>query len=146
MSEQLHVVFRVGDTEYAISAGEVSMMETWEGATRVPGAPPFVAGLVQVRGDVVPVIDLRARFGLPPAEPSLDTRVLVVGDGARRVGLKVDQAREVLRIDEAQTSAPPDEIARGTQRFVRAIARARGRLLMVVDAARVAGAEEDEHG
>ena len=72
-------------------------MESFAGATPVPGAPPYVAGLVQVRGRVVPVVDLRARFGLPAAEPTLDTRIVVAQHGERTVGLLVDSAREVRR-------------------------------------------------
>jgi purine-binding chemotaxis protein CheW len=143
---QLHVVFRVGETEYAVPAGEVVMMESWGGATPVPGAPGYVAGLVQVRGEVVPVVDMRVRFGLPPVEASLDTRVLVICDDQRKVGLKVDQAREVVRIDEARLREPPEEIARASARFVRSIAQTDDRLLMVIDGPRVIGAEEELDG
>jgi purine-binding chemotaxis protein CheW len=61
----LHVVFKVAGAEYAIPASEVLQMESYTGATPVPGAPAHVAGLMQVRGRVVPVVDARARFGLP---------------------------------------------------------------------------------
>jgi purine-binding chemotaxis protein CheW len=141
---ELHVVFSVGETEYAIAAADVTMMETWTGATRVPGAPPWVAGLVQMRGEVVPVIDLRARFGLDAAEPTLDTRVVVVREGDRKVGLKVDRAREVIRIDRAAFDAPPEEVSRSGKRFVRAVMRAGKRLLMVIDSGAVVG--EENHG
>lgn len=146
MSQLLHVVFRVGETDYAVPAGEVVMMETWGGATPVPGAPRHVAGLVQVRGEVVPVVDMRVRFGLPPVEASLDTRVLVICDEARKVGLKVDRAREVVRIDEEALREPPEELARTSARFVRSIAQTDDRLLMVIDGARVIGAEEVPDG
>ena len=146
MSQLLHVVFRVGETDYAVPAGEVAMMESWAGATPVPGAPRYVAGLVQVRGEVVPVVDMRVRFGLPPVEESLDTRVLVISDDQRKVGLKVDRAREVVRIDEETLCDPPEELARTSARFVRAIAQTDDRLLMVIDGARVIGAEEELDG
>ncbi len=145
MSE-LHVVFRVGDADYALPASEVLTMDSWSGATRVPGAPPYVAGLVQIRGEVVPVVDLRARFGLPPAEASLDTRVVVVMEHDRKVGLKVDQAREVIRVDRDRVREPPEEVVRATERFVRSVIQADERLLMVIDAARVVGEEERSHG
>lgn len=141
----LHVVFSVGDVEYALPASVVVTMDAWEGATRVPGAPPHVAGLVQIRGEVVPVLDLRVRFGLPPAEPTSDTRIVVVAEDHRKVGLKVDRAREVIRVESGTESEPPQEVTRATDRFVMSIIQTNDRLLMVIDSARVIG-EEDAHG
>jgi purine-binding chemotaxis protein CheW len=138
---ELHVVFAVGETEYVVAAADVVMMESWQGATRVPGAPPWVAGLVQMRGEVVPVIDLRARFGLDALEPTLDTRIVVVRTGERTVGLKVDRAREVIQLDRAQMGAPPEDVSRASKRFVRAVTQSGTRLLMMIDSSRVVGEE-----
>jgi purine-binding chemotaxis protein CheW len=90
---QLHVTFRVGTAEYVVPAAQVLHLESFEAATHVPGAPPYVAGLVQVRGRVVPVVDLRKRFGLPDIAHALAHRVVVVQLGARIAGLLVDDAR-----------------------------------------------------
>lgn len=144
MSE-LHVVFSVGEAEYALPASDVLTMDAWEGATKVPGTPSHVAGIVQIRGEVVPVVDLRERFGLSPAEPSTDTRVLVVLADERKVGLKVDRAREVIRVEPERVREPPEELAQTSERFVRALIHAGDRLLMVIDPGRVIGKEEP-HG
>ena len=74
----LHVTFQVGGADYAIPATEVLHLESFESATHVPGAPAYVTGLVQVRGRVVPVVDLRTRFGLPAADRTIDHRIVVV--------------------------------------------------------------------
>ncbi|MCO5166342.1 MAG: chemotaxis protein CheW [Planctomycetes bacterium] len=137
----LHVVFAVGEVEYAIPVGEVLHMEAFSGATRVPGAAPWVAGVIQTRRQVVPVVDLRARFGLPAAAPTLDTRVIVVRLGDRTIGLLADRAREVLTLGDDQLQAPPEVVTRGAAGFVRQVARAGPRLLMLLDTARVAGEE-----
>lgn len=137
----LHVVFAVDEVEYALPAAEVLHMEAFSGATRVPGAVPWVAGMIQTRRQVVPVVDLRARFGLPPAASTLDTRVIVVRVGERTVGLLADRAREVLTLGDDQLEAPPEVVARGAAGFVRSIARADRRLLMLLDTARVVGEE-----
>lgn len=142
----LHVLFRVGDGEYAVPADRVMVMESFEGATRVPGTPPWVAGLVQIRGEVVPVVDLRARFGLPPGERSLDNRVVVVKEADRSVGLLVDSAREVLPISRESFRDPPEPVALGADRFVKSVAKAGDRLLMLIDSRRVVGAPEDVQG
>lgn len=133
----LHVVFKVGDADYVVSAESVLYMESFTGATPVPGAPAFVAGLVQIRQRVVPVVDLRLRFGLPPAEPGLGQRVIVVQVDERAVGLLVDSAREVLDVPAEAVRPPPDLIAGQSQGFVRAVVAVRDRLLMSLDLARV---------
>lgn len=140
----LHVVYRVGDAEYVIPAAEVVQMETWSGATPVPGSAPWVLGVAQMRGALVPVVDLRARFGLPPADEALDHRVVVVRRHDGLVGLKVDRAREVLAVDEDAFEEPPALVQRAGADagrvgggWVRAVVRVGERVLMDVDFDRV---------
>jgi purine-binding chemotaxis protein CheW len=142
---ELHVAFRVGDATYVLPASSVIQMESFSGATRVPGAPEYVAGLVQVRGTVIPVLDLRARFRLPPIEPTLDSRMVVVERGKRRVALLVDSAREILKLDPESFEPPPEVMAAQSEHFVRSVARLGERLVMLIDCDRVIG-EEDIHG
>jgi purine-binding chemotaxis protein CheW len=137
----LHVGFRVGAADYAVPAAAVLHLESYSGATPVPGAPPYVAGLVQVRGRLVPVVDLRARFGLAPVEHALDHRVVVVQVGPRVVGLLVDSAREVLHVDDSAVERPPDLIEHQAGGFVKAVATVGKRLVLLVDVPRVIGEE-----
>lgn len=141
----LYVLFRVGDGEYALPAADVAQMESYAGATPVPGTAPHVVGLVQMRGRVVPVVDLRRRFGLPAVQPTLDSRVVVVDRGGRAVGLLVDSAREVVHLDDGAIEAPPEVLTAQGDRFVRSVARAGDRLLMLIDFQKVVG-EEGSHG
>jgi purine-binding chemotaxis protein CheW len=142
----LHVIFRVGTAEYVLPASAVLQMESFDGATPIPGAAPFVAGIIHVRGHVVPVVDLRVRFGLPPIAPTLDSRVVVVQLGERIVGLLADGAREVVKLAPDQLQAPPSMMsADGAEAFVKAVAYVQKRLLMLLDFAKVIG-EEAAHG
>ena len=145
MSDTLHVVFDVAGAEYALPASDVVAMETYTGATRVPGAAPHVAGLIQIRGRVVPVVDLRARFGLPPKEVDLDSRVVVTQLGERTVALLVDRARRVLQVPADAFAPPPEVVVEHAAGFVTAVARVDGRLLMRLDLAKVIG-EVVQHG
>jgi purine-binding chemotaxis protein CheW len=135
----LHVVFTVGEAVYVIPSTEVREMETFHGATRIPGTLAYVAGLVQIRGRVIPVIDLRARFGLGPIERTLDTRVIVVSEGDREVGLLADSAREVLKIEPDAFGPPPDVVSAQAAGFVNAIADVGKRLVLRLDTSRVIG-------
>lgn len=137
----LHVAFRVGNADYVVDANDVLHLETFSEATHVPGAPAFVAGLVQVRGKLVPVVDLRTRFGLAASERTLDNRVIVVKVGTRVAGLLVDSAREVLRLDETTFEPPPQLVDTQARGFVKAVATQAQRLLLVVDVPRLLGEE-----
>jgi purine-binding chemotaxis protein CheW len=138
---ELHVVFKVAGGEYVIAAADVLQMETFTGATRVPGSPAHVAGLVQIRGRVVPVVSLRDLFGLPAIDLTLDSRVLVVQDGERTVGLLVDSAREVVELDPGQLKPPPQLTQQRGTPFVKGVGQAGERLLMLIDCKQVLGEE-----
>lgn len=135
----LHIAFQVGDSGYLVPAENVLYMESFTGATLVPGAAPFVVGLVQIRQRVIPVIDLRIRFGLAPAAPSLEQRVIVVQVAERIVGLLVDTAREVVHVPEDAIAPPPELITGQSAGFVRAVARVKDRLSMLIDLDKVIG-------
>jgi purine-binding chemotaxis protein CheW len=139
----LHVIFKVAGGEYVLPASDVLQMESFTGATPVPGAAPYVAGIIHVRGRVVPVVDLRARFGLPAAPPTLDSRVVVGELAGRTVGLLADSAREVVKVDSEQLHAPPSMMTvDGAEGFVKAVAQVDKRLLMLLDFAKVIGEEQ----
>jgi purine-binding chemotaxis protein CheW len=137
----LHVLFKVDETLYALPASVVLQMESYTGATVVPGAPAFVAGIIQLRGRVVPVVDLRARFGLPPKERTLETRVVVGEQHDRTVALVVDSAREVVRMAPSQLKPPPRLVDDGARGFVKFVVQLGDRTVMVLDFAKVIGEE-----
>jgi purine-binding chemotaxis protein CheW len=141
----LYVLFKVADAEYVLPAADVLHMESYSGATRVPGAPAHVVGLMQIRRRVIPVVDLRLRFGLPAREPTLDSRVVVVQCGERAVGLLADSAREVKSMNADDFRPPPELIAEQSAGYVTRVAQAGTRLLMLIDFRQVIG-EEVPHG
>ena len=120
-------------------------MESFSGATRVPGAAAEVAGLIQIRGQVVPVLDVRVVFGFDKLAPTIDSRVVVMKHGERTVGLLVDSAREVLKIPAGDFQPPPAVVAQQADGMVKAVAQSGNRLLMLIDFTKVIG-EEQDHG
>jgi purine-binding chemotaxis protein CheW len=137
----LYVLFKVADAEYALPASDVLHMESYDGATPVPGAPSYVTGLMQIRRRVVPVVDLRRRFGLPDIAPTLDSRVVVVQAGERAIGLLADSAREVRNMNAEDFQPPPELIAEQSSGYVMKVARDGDRLLMLIDFRKVIGEE-----
>lgn len=146
----LHVMFQVGGADYVVSAADVMQMESFTGATEVPGSPPHVAGLVQLRGQVLPVVDVRARFGLPAHDRPPDARMIVVERQQRRVALLVDRARDVIELAADEFHDPPELVAAQAAGFVRSIAQRDHRVLMLVDLEKVIGKDplerEGHHG
>jgi purine-binding chemotaxis protein CheW len=140
-SPTLYILFKVDDADYALPADVVLQMETYTGATIVPGAPSFVRGIIQVRGRVVPVVDLRMRFGLEAQPITHETRVVVGELHDRTVALVADSAREVVRMTRAQLKPPPRLMEDGSKGFVKAVAQLGERTVMVLDFAKLIGEE-----
>ncbi len=132
-----YILFTVAGTTYALRSGEVRHMEMIEDITRVPNAPSFVDGVVFSRGQVVPVVNLRARFGFERASHDLRTRLVVVQSAARLVGLVVDSAREFVNIPPDAVQPPHEALAGMSGRYVEGIASLGGRLILVLDLSRV---------
>ena len=132
-----YILFTVAGTTYALRSGEVRHMEMIENITRVPNAPSFVDGVVFSRGQVVPVVNLRARFGFERASRDLRTRLVVVQSAARLVGLVVDSAREFVNIPPDAVQPPHEALAGMSGRYVEGIASIGGRLILVLDLSRV---------
>ena len=131
------ILFTVAGTTYALRSGEVRHMEMIEDITRVPNAPSFVDGVVFSRGQVVPVVNLRARFGFERAAHDLRSRLIVVQSAARLVGLVVDSAREFINIPPDAVQPPHEALAGMSGRYVEGIASIGGRLILVLDLSRI---------
>ena len=99
--------FRIGGEDYAIDVMRVREIIHPLPITRVPRTPPFLEGVIRVRGEVIPVLDVRKRLGVPAAEPTRKTRFLVVNVAGQRIGLVVDEVCEVLRIPRSEIRPAP---------------------------------------
>ncbi len=131
-ARQSYILFGVAGTSYAIRSDQVLHMEMVEHVTPVPNAPPFVEGVVFSRGQVVPVINLRARFGFDRKGLDLRTRLLVVQDEARQVGLLADDAREFINIVDAAIQPPNEAIGGLSGNYVEGIATLGERIVLIL--------------
>ena len=132
-----YILFSVAATTYALPSREVRHMEMIEGTTRVPNAPAFIDGVVFSRGQVVPVVNLRARFGFDRAEFDLRTRLIVVQAGERLIGLVADSAREFVTIPPDAIQPPNDALTGMSGRYVDGIASMGDRLVLVLSLDRI---------
>jgi purine-binding chemotaxis protein CheW len=132
-----YILFTVAATTYALPSGEVRHMEMIEDITRVPNAPSFIDGVVFSRGQVVPVVNLRARFGFERVPFDLRTRLIVVQAGARLIGLVADAAREFVSIPPDAIQPPNEALTGMSGRYVDGIASVRDRLILVLNLDRI---------
>jgi purine-binding chemotaxis protein CheW len=127
------VGFSLDETQLAVPIARVVEILRVEAVTRVPGAPPELRGVTNVRGRVVPVVELRTRLLLPPAEISPRSRILLVEAQGRVLGLLVDAVDQVRKVPVSSVLEPPSELrSRGTD-YVRAVARLDDRLIILID-------------
>jgi purine-binding chemotaxis protein CheW len=132
-----YILFSVSGTTYALPTADVRHMEMIEDITRVPNAPSFVDGVVFSRGQVVPVINLRARFGFDRAPHDLRTRLIVVQAESRVIGLLVDVAREFVSIAPEAIQPPHEALAGMSGRYVEGVASIGDRLILILNLQRI---------
>jgi purine-binding chemotaxis protein CheW len=135
-----YILFSVAGTTYALPSHQVRHMEMVEQVTAVPNAPPFVEGVVFSRGQVVPVINLRVRFGFERAARDLRSRLLVVEAAGRIVGLLADDAREFMPIADAAINPPGDAIAGLSGNYLEGVTTAGDRIVFILNLVRVVDA------
>ena len=136
------VTFRVGGEEFGLDVFSVHEILSYQQPTAMPRAPEFVEGVLDVRGTLVPIVDLRRRFETPRVVYDQDTRIVLVDFGGERLGLVVDSVTEVLRAPETAVSPPPAYIRGLAAEFVRGIVRVGERLVVLVDLDRILSSEE----
>ena len=130
--QQAYILFGVAGTTYALKSHDVLHIEMIDHITPVPNAPGFVEGVVFSRGQVVPVINLRARFGFERAGVTPRNRLLVVQHGARRVGLLADESREFIRISETAIKPPQDAIGGLSGNYLDGVATLGERIVLIL--------------
>lgn len=123
------ISFEIGGQEFCIDISVVREIRGWSIATPMPQSPDFVHGIINLRGSIMPVIDLRARLGLGVTEPSSRHVIVVVQDGQRCAGLLVDGVQETFTVDSTLPQAAPELGATVDERFVDAIIPMDGRMI-----------------
>jgi purine-binding chemotaxis protein CheW len=136
------VTFRVGGEEFGLDVFQVHEILRYTETTPVPKAPAFVEGVLDVRGSLVPVIDLRKRFEVPDAAYDDDTRIVLVDFQGERLGLVVDAVTEVLRAPETSITPPPSYFKGLAAEFLRGIVRLEKRLVVLLDLERILSSQE----
>jgi purine-binding chemotaxis protein CheW len=138
------VVFRLKEQVYGVDINHVLEIIRATGVTAIPGAPAFVEGVINLRGRVIPVIDLARRLGLGTTGRSENTRIIIVEVGGATAGMVVDGVSEVLRLSPDDIQPPPAMVAGVSAAFLQGIALVGERLVILLDVTRIFHREEKE--
>ncbi len=136
-SEQQLVVFDLAQEAYGVDIGTVREIIRMQDVTSVPHRPDYVSGVINLRGRITPVVDLRKRFDLSEQEITRDSRIVVVDIDGDDIGMIVDAVTEVLRISTTQIEPPSTMIAAGGSDYIVGIAKMEERLVLLLDLERV---------
>ena len=136
------VTFRLQDETYGINVMQVQEVLRVSEIAPVPGAPPYVLGIINLRGNVVTVIDTRGRFGLPPGEISDATRVVIIESDNQVIGMLVDSVAEVVDLRSSEIDSAPNIGNEENSRYIQGVATRDSKLLIVVDLNRLLSEDE----
>ena len=127
------IAFRIGDQEFCVNIMSVREIRGWTPATPMPHAPPYVLGVINLRGAVLPIIDMSMRLGMKPAEPTVRHVIIVAQVGQKAVGLLVDAVSDILTVTDDNVQPTPDIANEMTKNYARGILAIEGRMICMIE-------------
>ncbi|ANC76883.1 chemotaxis protein CheW [Fictibacillus phosphorivorans] len=142
MNEEKVIIFQLKDEEYAVPVQHVKSIERMQPITRIPRTASFVKGVINLRGVVTPIIDLRSRFEIEEVSHTDTTRIIIVSVGTIEAGLIVDAANDVIDLDKESIEPPPEVVGGVDAEYIRGVAKIEKRLLILLDLVKVLNPEK----
>lgn len=136
------VTFKLGDETYAINVMQVQEVLRVSDIAPVPGAPEFVLGIINLRGNVVTVMDARRRINLPPREPDDDSRIVIIEAGNQVVGMLVDNVAEVVELRDAEIEPAPNVGNDESSKYIQGVVNRDEGLIILMDLDKLLSEEE----
>ncbi len=143
MAEVQFVVFRLADEEYGAQIHNIQEIIRPEEPTKVPNNPDFIEGVINHRGEIVPVLDLKKRFRLGNADYDRESRFIVAEVGEKKVAFVVDEVTEILRVDSEQIGEPP-EMTKINKDYITGVIKMENGLVILLDLSKVLTVEESD--
>ncbi len=141
----LHLVsFDVGGELFCAPITKIQEIIRCVNVVKIPNAPDFIEGIINLRGKVIAVIDLKKRFNMPEAEKHGQSRIVVVEMGGARVGLAVDSVEKVIKVEDAEFEKTPAIVSGVNRKFIQGVVKQKGTMLIVLDLDGVLSPEEIE--
>lgn len=140
-SKQL-VIFTIGEEDFGISIEYVSIIEKMLEIFKIPNTPDYIEGLVNLRGKVHTVVNLRKRFKMPSPEFTENTKIIMANTSASIVGIIVDEVKKIIKVEENEIEAPPKALSGMKDKFLSGVVKAEDKVIMLLDIEKLLAAEE----
>lgn len=138
------VTFRLGNGEYAIDIMQAKEIIKMEKITLIPNAPDFVEGVINLRGNIIPIIDLKKRFNLEEAQGDKNTGIIIVKIDDVDMGIIIDAISKVVSIPNEDIQPPPPVLSGIGQKYIKGVGKLENKLLVVLDLAKLFSGEDDD--
>lgn len=133
MADKQFVMFKVGDEKYAVDILNIGGIVEYNEITKVPNAPYFVEGMINLRGEIVPIVSLKKRFGMEEKAVNSDTRIVLYGIDGKNIGFIVDEASQVITLLDEDIEPAPGIVSGIDKEYISGIGKNEGEILIILD-------------
>lgn len=137
MSEKQFVIFKLSEQKYCVDIMNIGGITEYKGATKVPEAPYFVEGVINLRGSIIPIINLKKRFSIAEDKAAEDCRVVLFNLDGTEIGFLVDEANQVIKIDSEDIDPTPDILKGEDKAYIDGVGKVGNEIVIVLDLAKV---------
>ena len=140
--EKQYVIFKLNQEEYGVAISHVQEITEIKSITSVPNTPSFVEGIINLRGKIVPIVSIKKRFDLPLEGEVSEQRIIIINLNEKQVGFIVDDASQVLTMDESQIEGPPELIAGVDRDYIIGIGKVDEKIIVLLDLEKILNEQE----
>lgn len=142
MTDRQYVIFKLGNEEYGIAITDVREITEYKETTKLPNTPDFIDGVINLRGKIVPVINLKKRFNIKETSISENNRIIIVNIGDKQTGFIVDEASQVLTLDENDIEEPPELISGIHRKYIVGVGKVNNEIVILLDFVEILSEDE----
>ncbi|MGO1368039.1 MAG: chemotaxis protein CheW [Senegalia sp. (in: firmicutes)] len=144
MAEKQFVIFKLDEEEYGIDIINVKEIGIYKEPVKVPNAPNFIEGIINYRGEVIPIVNLKKRFNLNNLLINKNTRVIIININDKQIGFVVDEASQTIRLDESDIEKAPELVTGIDSKYITSVGKKDDRLILIIDLEKVLTDNEKE--
>ncbi len=142
MASLQQVIFKLDNEEYGLDIMKVSGIEKYQEVVKVPNSPEYIEGIINLRGEVLPIYSLRTKFNLVDKTPDDETKIIVVNTNDMKIGFVVDSVVEILNIDEENVEGAPKLVTGISRKYIKSVAKQDHRMIILIDIDLIVSDEE----
>lgn len=144
MAENQFVIFKLGEERYAVDILNVGGISEFRDVTKVPNAPYFIDGIINLRGDIIPIVSLKKRFNIPEKAADADTRIIINNIRGKDMGFVVDEASQVIKIDDADIEDAPDIIKGADRQYISGVGKVNEQIVILLNLEKILSDDEQK--